>query len=409
MKKRLFLSCLVLTVLFSFSLTAFAEKSKCITCHEKETPGIVKQFLSGKMGKEGVDCSDCHGDAHKKGAEDSKLAAMPTPKTCKKCHEDRVDEFMAGKHSKGWLALSAMPMFSHQPTQITGDGDKGCSACHRIGVKSEADLKVRRYGNAACDSCHTRHTFSKAEAKDPRACQTCHMGFDHPQWEMWSTSKHGTIWQIEGPNSDRAPTCQRCHMKGGTHNVKTAWGFLALRLPEEDKEWLNNRVIILQALGVLDDKGKPTERLAVVKAGDVARLTKEEFDKLRNDMIETCSECHSPSYAKKQLYDADMMIKEADKLFAEAILIVKGLYDDGILQKPKGWKYAPDLLQFFEAQSSIEQKLYMIFMEYRMRAFQGAFHMNGDYTNWYGWAEIKKTLREIKDEAALMRAEHAKK
>jgi cytochrome c553 len=225
---------------------------------------------------------------------------------------------------------------------------------------------------------------------------------------MWSTSKHGTIWQIEG-DTGRAPTCQKCHMNNGNHNVKTAWGFLALRLPEEDKDWLNDRVVILQALGVLDDKGKPTPRLEVVKAGDVARLTKEEFDKLRNEMIETCSECHSPSYAKKQLHDADMMIKEADKLFAQAILIVKGLYDDGILKKPKGWDFAPDLLQFFEAKSSIEQKLYMIFMEYRMRAFQGAFHLNSDYTNWYGWAEIKKTLQEIKDEAAMLRAEHAKK
>jgi cytochrome c553 len=28
-----------------------AKKSECITCHEKETLGIVKQFLSGKMGK----------------------------------------------------------------------------------------------------------------------------------------------------------------------------------------------------------------------------------------------------------------------------------------------------------------------------------------------------------------------
>ncbi len=409
MKKRLFLSYLIFSILFLFSMTAFAEKSKCITCHEKETPGIVKQFLSGKMGQSDVDCADCHGKAHMKGAEDSKLAEMPTPQTCKKCHEDKVDEFMAGKHSKGWLALKVMPMFSHQPTQITGDGDKGCSGCHRIGVKSAEDLKTRRYGNAACDSCHTRHTFSKAEAQDPRACQTCHMGFDHPQWEMWSTSKHGTIWQIEGPNSDRAPTCQKCHMNNGNHNVKTAWGFLALRLPEEDKDWLNDRVVILQALGVLDDKGKPTERLEIVKAGDVARLTKEEFDKLRNEMIATCSECHSPSYAKKQLHDADMMIKEADKLFAQAILIVKGLYDDGILKKPEGWKYAPDLLQFFEAKSSIEQKLYMIFMEYRMRAFQGAFHLNADYTNWYGWAEIKKTLQEIKDEAAALRAEHAKK
>ncbi len=47
-------------------------------------------------------------------------------------------------------------------------------------------------------------------------------------------------------------------MNGGDHNVMTAWGFLALRLPEDDKDWMNDRVTILQGLGVLDETGKPT-------------------------------------------------------------------------------------------------------------------------------------------------------
>lgn len=92
-------------------------------------------------------------------------------------------------------------------------------------------------------------------------------GFRPPQWEMWTTSKHGTIWQIEGPKGKRAPTYQTCHRQGGDHGVITSSGFLALRLPEDDKDWLNDRVTILQALGVLDEKGNPTARLDVVKAG----------------------------------------------------------------------------------------------------------------------------------------------
>jgi hypothetical protein len=67
----------------------------------------------------------------------------------------------------------------------------------------------------------------------------------------------------------------------------------------------------------------------------------------------------------------------------------------------------PDLLQFYEAKSSIEQDLYVMFMEYRMRAFQGAFHMNPDYMHWYGWAPMKETLQTIKDEAVKLRAEFA--
>ena len=43
-----------------------------------------------------------------------------------------------------------------------------------------------------------------------------------------------------------------------------------------------------------------------------------------------------------------------------------------------------------------------MFLEHRMRAFQGAFHMNPDYTTWYGLAEMKKDLVEIKHDATQM-------
>jgi hypothetical protein len=382
-----------------------AAKSSCINCHTKVTPGIVQQHLEGKMGKGGLDCSACHGSDHNS-MDNAKMAKMPTPETCEKCHPDQKKQFKEGKHDLAWIAASAMPMWAHQPKAVVGEGYKGCAGCHKIGVKPDAEKAEFRYGNAQCDSCHTRHSFNKSEAQDPRACQTCHMGFDHPQWEMWSTSKHGTIWQIEGNDSKRAPTCQTCHMQDGNHNVVTSWGFLAVRLPEDDAEWLKDRVTILQALGVLDNNGKPTARLDIVKAGRVARLTKEEFQETREKMIQTCSKCHGSTYARQQLEAGDKVIKDVDKIMAEAIKEVQSLYKEGILKTPAGWTFAPDLLQFYEAKSSIEQDLYVMFFEYRMRAFQGAFHMNPDYMHWYGWAPMKETLRKIKDEAARLRLEH---
>ncbi len=383
---------------------AAKQKSACIDCHKKVTPGIVKQYFEGKMSKKGVDCSSCHGSDHKK-ADDARLAKMPTPETCAGCHKKQVDQFTAGKHNLAWIAATSMPMMGHQPKAIVGEGYKGCSNCHKIGVQSDTEKTQTRYGHAQCDSCHTRHSFKKAEAQNPMACQTCHMGFDHPQWEMWSKSKHGTIWNIEGSKSKRAPTCQTCHMPNGNHEVMTAWGFLALRLPEDDKDWMNDRVTILQALGVLDNNGKPTARLDLVKAGKVARLTKDDFQKERDKMVAICAKCHSVSYAKGQLEAGDMVIKDADKIMAEAIRIVQGLYKDGVLKKPADWALAPDLLQFYEAKSTVEQDLYVMFLEYRMRAFEGAFHMNPDYMHWYGWAPMKETLQKIKDEAGQLRAE----
>jgi hypothetical protein len=44
----------------------------------------------------------------------------------------------------------------------------------------------------------------------------------------------------------------------------------------------------------------------------------------------------------------------------------------------------------------IEQKLFLMFLEHRMRAFQGRFHANPDYALWYGWSEMTRDLTEIK-------------
>ncbi len=352
----------------------------------------------------GMSCSTCHGVEHQS-RDDFSKAEMPTPATCARCHPKQVQQFQAGKHDLAWTAASAMPMWAHQPSAVVGGGYKGCASCHKIGVKAEAERGHYRYGNAQCDACHTRHSFNKSEAQDPRACQTCHMGFEHPQWEMWSTSKHGTVWQVEGRESKRGPTCQRCHMPEGNHEVRTAWGFFALRLPEDDQEWLRHRMTILMALGVFDAGGNPTPRLELLKTGDVARLSKEAFDREREKMVQICAHCHGRTYATQQLEAADSVVKEMDKIMAAAILEVQGLYVDGILQKPDGWTFAPDLLQFYEARSAIEQELYVMFLEYRMRAFQGAFHMNPNYMHWYGWAPMKESLRKIRDEANRMRVD----
>jgi hypothetical protein len=48
-----------------------------------------------------------------------------------------------------------------------------------------------------------------------------------------------------------------------------------------------------------------------------------------------------------------------------------------------------------------------MFLEHRMRAFQGTFHANPDYALWYGWSEMQRDLAEIRHEAAQLRAAKA--
>ncbi|MBK6765084.1 MAG: cytochrome C [bacterium] len=391
---------------------AFAQSDKCISCHTTTTPGAVADWKLSKHAENGITCDVCHGSDHQN-AENFKLAKLPTPATCNQCHEEQVTQFSRGKHALAWAAQNAMPTIHWQPMSLI-DGMKGCGACHKIGLKSDEEIRKLKetesgHGVASCDACHTRHTFSVAEAREPQACQTCHMGFDHPQWEMYSSSKHGVRHGLKQlgilPETAAAPTCQDCHMQDGNHEVRTSWGFLAVRLPmPEDSQWTADRVAILQALGVLDPTGTPTARLDAVKGADIARLTQEDFDRERNKMIATCSKCHAESWAKGELAKGDDMIKQADHLMAEAIRIVAGLYEDGLLAKPANYSHNfPDLLTFHDAPTGIEQTLFVMFLEHRMRTFQGTFHANPDYALWYGWSEMQRDLTDIKERAAELR------
>ena len=305
MKKPSLLLTLLIAALCIGSGAGYAA-SACVDCHKNTTPNIVTDWQIGKMGKSGMDCAICHGDQHTSASDVAKVQ-IPTPDTCAPCHSQRVQQYKAGKHAFAWAAMKAMPTMHWQPSVLT-DGMKGCGGCHKIGVKTEAEIKDLRksspgFGTASCDGCHTRHTFSVQEARQPQACQTCHMGFDHPQWEMYSSSKHGVRYLLKQnkvlPETVSAPTCQTCHMQDGNHEVRTAWGFLAVRLPmPDDVIWKQDRDHILQALGVLDPAGKPTARLDVVKGAQVARLTQEDWQKERDKMLATCNQCHSVNFAK---------------------------------------------------------------------------------------------------------------
>ncbi len=392
----------------------FERNSACISCHLEETPGIVTDWRLSRHSTNNIDCSACHGSGHTSAADVADVS-IPTPDICFTCHPNQVAQYKEGKHALAWAAMNAMPSIHYQPSTLI-EGMKGCGGCHKIGLKSEEEIRelksqATKFGVASCDSCHTRHVFSVREAQQPQACQTCHMGFDHPQWEMYSSSKHGVRYLLKQdgilPDSAAAPTCQTCHMQEGNHAVMTAWGFLAVRLPlPEDEQWAADRVTILQGLKVLDPEGNPTERLEVVKGAKVARLSQEEWQKERDKMLDTCSQCHSYNFAKSELEKGDNMIREADRLMASAIREVAALYKEGILEKPDEYSYPfPDLLTFHDAPSTIEQKLFVMFLKHRMRAFQGAFHANPDYALWYGWSEMVQDLSEIKEKAKEMRQE----
>ncbi len=239
-----------------------AEAKACVECHAKETPGIVADWKDGRMAHVAVSCYDCHSVKKSspmasqcsglKGSE-TYISAMVSPKTCARCHPSEVEQFSMSGHAK----LAGAPvvdkakfqklMYHYEGGEFRGGKgstaarSSGCQMCHGTTVELGPDNKPvnntwpggvgMRYpdgGIGNCTVCHTRHSFSIAEARKPEACGACHLGPDHPDIEIYESSKHGQVyaaehedWNFESasgtwePGEDfRAPTCAACHMSG---------------------------------------------------------------------------------------------------------------------------------------------------------------------------------------------------
>jgi len=359
----------------------------CVKCHIKATPAVVAEWEASKHSRNEVSCLLCHGVDHMS-ATDVGKAVPVTQDMCRTCHETQANQFRAGKHAVAWQAARVIPRAHWQPMALV-EGKRGCAACHKLGIKTQDEIKTLKKGGfglgvASCDVCHSRHTFSLKEAREPRTCQVCHAGADHAQWEMFESSKHGIRYALKQsgvlPEAALAPTCRTCHMPEGSHEVRTAWGFWALRLPlteDSDPAWTESRATILSALGMLDPRGDPTGMLDAVKGVDLLRQTREDWQRERDRMVMVCSQCHEEKVARQELERGDRLVRQTDLLMAEAIRIVAGIYNPGSAEKAGTAGYLfPDLLAFHDSQRPIEQRLFSMFQKSRSRTFQGRFHGN---------------------------------
>lgn len=348
--------------------------STCVTCHERSNPGLVSPWRGSRHARAAsvVGCEACHGELHQD-ASDAAQARMPSPKVCGECHETQVAAFAQGKHALGEISAQAIPMMANQPEAVR---TMACASCHDVG---------RRWENGSvgtCDACHTRHLFSKEEAREPEACETCHMGEDHSQYEMWRSAKHGVIHHTM-PEAKRAPVCQTCHMQQGDHAVTAGWGFLGLRLPVPDPVWAEDTLTIVKAIGPWgQDEAGMQARVGAIQALKLARLDEASFQAQREKMLATCARCHARSFGQEHLERCDQVIRETTHEVAKAVRIVEALYADGILPKTADGPKHVDLLLFYDSPTEIEQELYRMFLFHRQKAVQGAIHANPDSMHW---------------------------
>lgn len=283
-----------------------AEDDSCAGCHEKQNPGIVADWKRSKMYNKGLDCDTCHGEAHRK-SDDSVKAERPSISTCRKCHKSQAEQFAEGKHALCEEALTTGNMSKKMRKKAPDIVEKSCAVCH---------LTMGENGGQ-CDACHTRHKFSPDEAKSPEACLPCHVD-NHPQYESYYNSKHGAIYSSEGLTG-RSPTCATCHMHKGNHKVLTSWGFFGVRKEEPDKEHAKCQK------GVIDYLTK----LGPILAPNSHRATMAEWQDLRNDMLDICSDCHARSFCRAELEKSDQVLKKANCIANDIVSIGDKLQKDG--------------------------------------------------------------------------------
>jgi hydroxylamine dehydrogenase len=393
--------------LFAAAPTALAhpvvtDPSLCITCHEYLTPGIVDQYHNGAMG-DGVDgdatCVDCH-------TTDPTGGKVPASR-CATCHQQQYDEFAVkdgggayiNKHAIGWTKMTAGARYMAMPQE---ERSAMCERCHNVGYVYD-DGSVGK-----CDSCHTRHTFSAAEAREPDACGTCHMGPDHEQIDMWEKSKHGVVYRTEQGRPDghpeRAPTCVTCHMPDGTNEGGNGAG-----LP------LVHNVSTNLTLGTVSQGASLNGTAQSVPMRSISQAA---IDTARTRMKTTCEQCHSASFVTANLDAADEIKRDVDDLLWDPVMRVRGLWYDRLID-PMPENRAPNpaypLLnggqilviggqQLYGGTSRIEQLFFNTYKYDHVSTFKGAYHINPDYSHWFGWARVNSDRDIIKGEEAALRS-----
>lgn len=358
------------------SVSAYAAKDPCLSCHTKKTPGVVDYWKASAHSGAGVSCAKCHGKDEKASHEGKALVGA---EVCGTCHKGELKEHKSSRHALGMKTGQGCT----RNLPDSREKMRTCDHCHEKGsskpiVDTECAMflaqspEMQRQGCGSChrveercDSCHTRHGTDTALAARAETCGVCHMGPDHAQLEMWQTSMHGVLYGAG--DSKGAPTCVTCHMDKGTHDVSRG---IAVGRPSHLKE------------------------------------------KARGVMLDICARCHTRKMAERSLSDADSIEEQSRAMVDEARQIVEALGNEGLLvPEPAERKPHPLFGQtlvvgphmLYEGISSIEAKYFRMKMFHYMSAFKGAFHQNPDYSHWFGNAPLKMALSEIKSDAELLR------
>lgn len=355
----------------------------CVTCHRQVSPGIVKQYSSSSMAGAEVSCQNCHEvDADYPGAiahEGTYVLNTPTTAKCETCHEKETEEYLQSRH--GLPAYVAVAGTTEMPADLVAQyqsipeggyaPDKSrnqlaaiegkeitnfaCETCHDVGAPG-IDNSVGQ-----CQKCHLRHEFSLEQARKPETCNNCHIGPDHPQWEIYHESPHGIAYSTGGMdwNWDAEPgtlssedmtaaTCATCHISNfgtqeTTHDVgdRLTW-YLFAPISERRPEWETNKT----------------------------------------RMQGVCQECHNASFIATFYENADIATEHVNEWVKQSNEMMAPLKEQGLITAEP----------FDEP---IDFVYYELWHHWGRTAKFGVWMQGADYVQWHGAYEVVKALEEL--------------
>jgi len=362
----------------------------CVVCHARTTPGIIAQYGVSSMASAEIVCRDCHEvESDYPGAvehEGTYVLNQPTSAMCERCHSAEVAQYNQSRHGlPAYVAMfgaqdltpeqleiyESIPEAQFNPDRMRNalfamEGPEitkfACEQCHNIG-KPQADGSIGQ-----CTKCHLRHEFSLEQARKPETCNFCHIGPDHPQWEIYQESPHGIAYATGGDDwhwdaeagtltteDFPAPTCATCHISGfgasgTTHDVgeRLTW-FLFAPISERRPVWQENKV----------------------------------------RMQNVCGECHNPNFIDEFYSAADEAteavnewVRESDEIMAP--LKEQGLLTDEPFDQPIDFTYF-DLWHYWGRTAKF-----------------GIWMQGPDYVQWHGAYEVLRELAELRESAEVL-------
>jgi len=403
-------------------------------------PGIVKHWEASIHAVQGVGCIDCHGvpsagsgedilnpryvvkTSWDRGSglksvelvmEDDKLVERPdlwdhegaeivtgvSPRTCALCHEKEAEQFYNSRHSSAAHFIGSIDNFLGRFVEGPAAANNGCQQCHgsvvRVSKSSENNNpplyssdswpntgmgRVNPDGSwGSCSACHSRHEFSAELARRPENCGKCHMGPDHPQFEIFNESKHGIAYRknerlmnldlpggkwVLGKDYAQAPTCSTCHMGP----VAPHGNYPGLDITHETGariSWTLRPKISNQPKGIIAKDG------TVILKDPEGR---------RADMKQVCLTCHSKNWINDFYVQFDQAVSLYNNKYGKpAVAIYNFLKEENIIDD-------------VPMNEEMDYLFFEIWHHEGRRARHGASMMGPDYVQWHGFYELSRNF-----------------